>query len=780
MTLRATYRLQFHKDFTFADAARHADYFAALGVSHIYASPILTARAGSLHGYDVVDHAHVNPDLGGEEGLRALSRALRDRELGLIADIVPNHVAVGGADNPWWLDLLAHGPSSRYATTFDIDWDAPGLEGKVLVPFLGEEPQTAIGKGELRLVRESGRLAFAYYQHRFPLRLQDQGLSEQQSPAELEKLLARQHFVLANWREADRRINWRRFFDITDLAAIRVGEPDVFEAVHAKIFALYADGVIDGVRVDHVDGLADPATYCRTLRARLEALRPGAIIYVEKILAGDEALSRDWQVEGTTGYDFLEQASAVLHRNDGGLLTRLWHQVSGRDLDFEQEELLARRQMLATKFVSQLAAAARAFAPLLEASQAETENLLSNVLVRLRCYRSYATGKTGSPGPGKFLSKALAGAQADIPDRAASWPRLAQLFHRDDNDPRIVDALRRFAQLSAPLAAKSVEDTAFYRYGRLLSRNDVGTDPRRDFLPVSGFHHLMLERTAWPDAMLTTATHDHKRGEDARARLSVLSRHPGLWRDFIGAIPPTPKLAPGDTCQLHQTLFGAWPQLVDEDFACRIEGWCVKFLREGKLRSAWADPDTGYEASFRDHARSLILDTSRSDYRHRLMKLLSGLRDEIRAAMISQLVLRNTVPGVPDLYQGCEFEDLSLVDPDNRRTVGFDQRKAALRAESHEKQRLLQRLLIARRHDPELWRRGNYQPLEAEGCLAFARHYQGRTLSVWLPRDLKQDRADIPLVFGGIEILSGQSYQPGTIQQKVLFVSCPAAVIYSA
>jgi (1->4)-alpha-D-glucan 1-alpha-D-glucosylmutase len=781
MIPRATYRLQFHKGFTFGDATRHAGYFAELGISHIYASPILTARAGSPHGYDVVDHAHINPELGGEPGLRTLSRELRQKGLGLIVDIVPNHVAVGGADNAWWLDLLANGRESRYADVFDIDWDAPGLEGKVLAPFLGEEPRSALEKGTLKLVRENGRLAFAYYQHRFPLRAQDQGLSEQQSITEMENLLDRQHFVLTYWREADRRINWRRFFDITDLAAIRAGDPEVFEAVHAKILALYAEGIIDGVRVDHVDGLADPAAYCRTLRGRLEALRSGAIIYVEKILATGERLPADWQVDGTTGYDFLELSSAVLHGDGGGALTDLWHTISGRQRNFEQEELLARREILANKFVSELAATARAFSPLLDEPLAETKELLAEMLVRLRCYRSYATGKPGSPGPGPFLTTAIKGARTENPEKTTALHRLEALFHRDDGDCRVADALRRFAQLSAPLAAKSVEDTAFYRYGRLLSRNDVGTDPRRHFLPAAQFHQMMQQKARdWPDAMLTTATHDHKRGEDARARLSVLSRHAGLWRDFVTAAAPPADLAPGDTYQLHQTLFGAWPDRVDEDLARRVEGWCVKFLREEKLRSSWSDPDTGYESRFCGYARALILGPEGADYRRRLEDLLSRLESELRAAMIFQLILRNTAPGVPDLYQGREFEDLSLVDPDNRRPVDFAGRQAALRDQSNEKQRLLKQLLTARQRDPELWRHGDYLPLEAKGYLAFVRHYHGRSLSVWLRRDRGEFGADILLASPCVEILTERCFDAGALHQDVLFASCPAAVFYSA
>jgi (1->4)-alpha-D-glucan 1-alpha-D-glucosylmutase len=777
MIPRATYRLQFHKGFTFDDAARHADYFAELGVSHIYASPILTARAGSMHGYDVVDHRYVNPELGGEDGFRAMAHALRDRGLGLIVDIVPNHMAVGKADNEWWLDLLANGPASHYARAFDIDWDAPGLENKVLAPFLGETPPAALEKGELRLVREQGKLAFAYYDHRFPLRPEDQTLADgDRNVAELEAVLARQHFVLASWREANARINWRRFFDITDLAAIRVAEPKVFETVHRKIFALYAEGLIDGVRVDHVDGLADPAAYCRTLRMRLEALHPGAVIYIEKILADGESLPADWEVDGTTGYDFLDQASAVLHVDDGGALTKLWHQISGRSQDFDQEEIEARQGILTSKFRSQLAATARAFALLLQ--QPDLQSLLTDVLLRLRCYRSYATGKTDTPGPGPGLAAALARTIIDVPELAVPLTRLSAVFERKDGDALVVDALRRFAQLSAPLAAKSVEDTAFYRYGRILSRNDVGTDPGRPFLTVDAFHARIQQRTRdWPNAMLTTATHDHKRGEDARARLSVLSKHPQLWDGVVRAVPSAAGLDPGDCYQLYQTLFGTWPTQPDAAFVSRIAGWCTKFLREGKLRSSWEEPDQAYERRFCDYAGALVLDPLHADFRRRLAGLLAALAPDIRAAVITQLVLRNTVPGIPDLYQGCEFEDLSLVDPDNRRPVDFRARATALQTDKVEKLRLLKRLLAARRQDPDLWRKGDYQPLDAENCLAFRRSFSGRGFSVWLRREMRPWFAQM-VVPDGVDILTGQYYSAGSVSSDELFATYPALVLY--
>ncbi|HEU0096090.1 MAG TPA: malto-oligosyltrehalose synthase, partial [Rhizomicrobium sp.] len=524
------YRLQLHKNFTFADAARQAGYFQALGISHVYTSPILTARAGSLHGYDVVDHCHINSELGGEAGFRAMASIFKAHDLGLIIDIVPNHMAVGQADNSWWLELLENGRASTFAAAFDIDWDMPGLEDKVLAPFLDGAPDALWQKRELKLLCDPvlGKWVFAYFGHRFPLRPEDQGLTNPPTCwPEASALLAQQNFVLSDWREADSRINWRRFFDVTDLAAIRIAEPAVFEAVHSKIFSLYGEGLIDGVRVDHIDGLADPAGYCRVLRQRLSALRPEPYLVVEKILADGEMLP-DWPVHGTTGYEVMNDISALQHAEDGGALEILWQRVSGRDRLFDDEEKIARREILTSKFAAQFAAVARSFARLMP--NVPYENLrhdLGEVIVSLRCYRGYETGGQDSPIPDAALSRALEQA-----------PHLRPVFENREGDPQIVDALRRFHQLTAPVAAKAVEDTAIYRYGRLLSRNDVGFNPRNHFLNPQHFHDRVSARLHdFPHGMLTTATHDHKRGEDARARLAALSAYARQWEDFVTHAP---------------------------------------------------------------------------------------------------------------------------------------------------------------------------------------------------------------------------------------------------
>jgi (1->4)-alpha-D-glucan 1-alpha-D-glucosylmutase len=779
MIPRATYRLQFHQGFTFDDAARQADYFAALGISHIYASPIQTARKGSRHGYDVVDHAHINPERGGEGAFRRMAAALRGQGLGLIVDIVPNHMAVGGADNRWWLDVLAKGCASPFAAAFDIDWDAPGLEGKLLAPFLDGAPHELWRTGDLRLVKEAALgWAFAYFDHRFPLRPEDQGLEAAPTDwTDLEALLARQHFVLADWREADARINWRRFFDITELAALRVGEPAVFEAVHGKLLALYQEGLIDGFRVDHVDGIADPAAYCRLLHARLCALRPGPYLVVEKILAGNEVLP-DWPVQGTTGYDAMNQIDALLHGDDGGALEEVWRAASGRP-GFDEEEEIARREMLESKFAAQFEAVVRAFRRL--APERDTlRGELFRLIVALRCYRSYATGKPDSPGSGPILSRAL-----------DSAPGLRVWFEDRSGDPAVIDALRRFHQLTAPVAAKAVEDTAFYRYGRLLSRNDVGFDPRCRFLPPRDFHARVRRRAAhFPHAMLATATHDHKRGEDARARLAVLSVKPALWRDFLTAVPEHPPLARADIAFLCQSLIGAWP---DEgigasagEFAERIEAWCRKYLREAKLRSNWRAPDSAYEAALCAFARALVQDESGAAFRARMAALLGAIRPQADANSLLQVILHLTLPGVPDIYQGREFADFSLVDPDNRRPVDYAARRAALalplspqRPFDQRKQALIARLLGARARFSQLWAHGDYAPLAMpDGFIGFERRHGAQWFCVAGRCNGQMASGQLSLPRSGHDLLTGRAFAAGACEASDLFAAWPTIVLF--
>ncbi|MBV9990540.1 MAG: malto-oligosyltrehalose synthase [Alphaproteobacteria bacterium] len=733
MTPRATYRMQFHKGFTFSDAAALAPYLAKLGISHLYASPILTARAGSTHGYDVVDHARINPELGGEEGFRALAAALREHEIGIVLDIVPNHMAVGGADNPCWLDVLEKGRDSVFANMFDIDWEPAqaNLRDKVLVPLLGTRPGQAVEAGDVALIRDEalGKYAFAYADHRFPLRKEDYpevdaDVASANTPEKLRELLDKQNFRLAFWRDAGERINWRRFFDITELAALRIEDDAVFEIVHATVFRLYAEGLIDGVRIDHVDGLADPKSYCLKLRARLEVLntqrerKDAPYILVEKILAEDERLPGDWGVDGTTGYDFMDQVSALQH--DGANADRfaaLWADLSGRPADFECEEREARREVLQNAFAGQLRATAAAFHMLSpDISQAEFEDALAGLLERFRAYRTYFD----TPSP--QFDAACRLAKAERP--GAALDAIASIIRVPADEAR--DAVRRFNQLAAPVAAKAVEDTAFYRYGRLLSRNDVGFSPGS--FSVSAREFLDKAAQRGPRAMLATATHDHKRGEDVRARLAVLSEVPDIWEAEVRAwfelnAPLRPAgVKRGDEYQLYQTLAGSWPLDLE-----RVLAWREKSLREAKLETSWFAPDEAFEHANASFVKA-ILDPAHG-FTRRLDAFIETLAPAAICNSLVQCTLRLTLPGVPDLYQGAELWDFSLVDPDNRRPVDYAARIAMLDAGPDPldwrgggaKLALIHRLLALRKDRPEIFEAPVERLSSPDNVLAFRR-----------------------------------------------------------
>jgi malto-oligosyltrehalose synthase len=810
-------RLQLHAGFTFADAAHLVPYLAELGISHLYASPILTARAGSMHGYDVVDPTQVNPELGGEDGLRALVATLRSAGLGIIVDIVPNHMAVGGSDNAWWMDVLRHGPASRYAGYFDIDWNPAdeSLQGRVLAPFLGSPYGDALDAGELRLDRDAGGSPVVrYFDDVYPVAPRDHaeiaalGLASYDPAgadgrAHLHRLLERQHYRLAWWGTAGDEINWRRFFDINGLAGLRIEVPEVFEATHATLFRLYAEGLIDGMRVDHVDGLTDPPGYCRRLRARLEqfvAQRPAdapherPYIVVEKILGAGEAMPTDWQVDGTSGYDFMDAVNAVQHDPEADrALAFFWSAVSGRPADFHVEEAVARRQLLERGFDAQLEATATLLHRLArldphtrDTTQPAIRRALLALLAHFPVYRTYNAGAPRSPGDQRAFAQALEAAKAAAPislhpvlDRIDRWlggeapdrPGAALRQH----------AARRFQQLSAPVAAKAVEDTGFYRYGRLLSRNDVGFDVTRLGAEPDVFHAANAARLAdFPDALLATATHDHKRGEDLRARLAVLSEDPIGWEQVLkrwleenGSLRPAAGPSPGDEAMLYQMIVGAWPMDLSPDdaegltsLAERLAGWQQKAIREAKLQGDWTAPDEAYEAAARDYLFALLAPGSG------FARSAAGFVREIAPAGavngLAQALLKLTVPGVPDCFQGTEFWDLSLVDPDNRRPVDFAARRQALAQaqppaalvaswqDGRVKQAVIARTLALRRSAAGLFARGAYHPVPVSGrrarqVIAFLRVHEGAvslTVVPRLPRSLLDGSGTITLPQG--------------------------------
>lgn len=739
MTPRATYRFQFHKHFTFADAERLVPYLDRLGISHVYASPVTVATPGSTHGYDVVDPTRINPELGGEEAFRALVAALRARGMGVVIDIVPNHMGVAGGANAWWNDVLARGEASEHARTFDIDF-----RQRIVLPVLGTPLPQAIADGALTVERHGDRWhVVAYGEHRFPIRDDDQqGAPDTPLPV----LLDRQHYRLAWWRVANDELNWRRFFSINELAGVRVEDRQVFEKTHALCFRLWQEGLIDGVRIDHVDGLTDPAAYCRGLRARFDALAraDGARVWivVEKILGPGEPLPTDWGIDGTSGYDFMEDAAALLHDPVGAEpLAALWHEVSGRPADLHPEELLARQQLLAWQFTGQLDACTRAFAALAH-SAAEADGLTTTMLRRalerllwvFPVYRTYGIGDAAPATDAAIRDEARTRVAPHVPP--GEWPVvdliLSWLAGTGPGDRALAaEAVRRFQQLSAPIAAKALEDTAFYRYGRLLSRNDVGFDAARMALSPAEFHAKMQARARdWPRAMLTTATHDHKRGEDTRARLAVLSHIPDRWRAVVTqweviADAHDADVERGDRYMLFQALLGAWPDDT-RDLPERIAAWQTKALREAKLRSSWEAPDEAYEERANALARALIADAA---FVRSMEAFLAEIAPAAERNTLVQTALRYLVPGVPDLYQGTELADLSLVDPDNRRPVDYAARAAALETPPP-KLRLIRDLLALRRDHPAIFTEGSYEPAETVSAhlLAFERRAGDATL----------------------------------------------------
>ncbi|WP_024694994.1 malto-oligosyltrehalose synthase [Pseudomonas syringae] len=866
--LRATQRLQFHKDFTLDDAVPLVPYFASLGISHLYASPILKAREGSMHGYDVVDPTVINPELGGEPALLRLVAALREHGMGLILDIVSNHMAVGGADNPWWLDLLEWGRRSPYADFFDIQWNSPDplLAGQLLLPFLSSDYGTVLQAGEipLRFDAQHGAFYIEHYQHHFPIcpstydsllagveqpQLKELGLRfaalnnypqayerARQAKAELaelakdpqvlkaieqliarfdsskpegfdrlHQLLERQYYRLASWRTAGDDINWRRFFDINELGGLRVERPNVFEATHGKIFQLIADGLIDGLRIDHIDGLANPRGYGRKLHRRVQGLlsqRPDDArlthlpIFVEKILGPDEPLRQDWSVDGTTGYEFMNQVSLLQHDPKGEApLGELWSRLSERTADFDEEVLVARDLVLHGTLAGDFENVAQSLLQVARSDLMSRDLTLGAIrrallalIVNFPVYRTYISVCGRSAEDERFFQQAMDGARSTLNE--GDWPVLDYLARWLGGEswrklPRghlrklYKNACVRFQQLTSPVAAKSVEDTSFYRSAVLLSRNDVGFHPQHFSAPVEAFHQACIQRMeTFPNNLLATATHDHKRGEDTRTRLAVLSEcadwyaeQVERWRQLAAPLKgDEPTISAGDELMLYQALLGSWPlelegEQAHEEYARRMVQWQEKALREAKLQSSWSAPNQAYETACREFLQRLLLAPEALALRQSLSATANRIATAGALNSLAQTLLRLTVPGVPDLYQGTEFWDFSLVDPDNRRPVDYPARQQALRdnvsapqllghwQDGRIKQALIAATLNARSTYPALFSEGEYVALEVKGSqahrvLAFARTTQNERAIVVVPRTCSEllGTAQVPLI----------------------------------
>ena len=733
----ATYRLQVHAGFGYDDAARHTGYLASLGVSHLYLSPVLQAAPGSMHGYDVLDHTRISEEAGGRGAFERLVAACREAGLGIIVDVVPNHMAVpqpAHLNAPFW-SLLRDGRRSPYAGWFDVDWVAE--DDRLLMPVLGGTVEQALEAGELVLAADGGPTAsdpvLRYYDAEFPVAPGTEHLP-------IADLVDAQAYRLSSWREAGEALNYRRFFDVTSLVAVRVEDPVVFMATHALLLALHGHGAVDGFRIDHPDGLADPGGYLE----RLADATGDSWVVVEKILEGDETLPEDWRCAGTTGYDALLRVQQVLTADAGtAALDRLWADVAPdravlADVVGEAKRLVVDDVQAAE--VDRLMRLVRRILPDLD--QAAARRALEALLVAMDRYRAYVVpGRTVQPEQVAVIEGAADRARARVAptDEPALTVIVDLVLGRElrgaalDTGALADDFRVRFQQTCGPVMAKGIEDTAYYRWLRLAGANEVGGHPDHLSIPASEFH-AWCERlvTTWPTSMTTLTTHDTKRSEDVRARLMSLAEDGEGWATWVAQARTLgdehrTALVDGPTeYLLWQTLVGAWPIT-----GSRLEGYLLKAVREAKVHTAWVDGDTAYEDAVTAYARDLTRDPAVQQH---LDAWTVAHEPSVRANVLAQKLIQLTMPGVPDVYQGCEIVSLSLVDPDNRRPVDWTDRGERLaRVVADEpaldldddKLRLTARALRVRREDPGAFvgEETTYTglPTGTEHALAFAR-----------------------------------------------------------
>ncbi|MBL8267749.1 malto-oligosyltrehalose synthase [Steroidobacter sp.] len=867
---RATYRLQFNKEFTFSAAARIVPYLARLGISHVYASPILKARPGSMHGYDVVDHSQLNPELGSREDFDSFVQVLHEHGLGLIVDIVPNHLGVMGNDNVWWLDVLENGPAARCAFHFDIDWrpNRVSMRDRILVPVLGDSYGVVLERGELQVEFDAaaGSFSVCYHEHRMPIdpreyaRIFSQPVSAELLPADdshradfesllnsfsnlpprddtstdaiairyrdkeahkrrlarllerspeilrhitesvisingtagqpesfdaLDALLETQAYRLSYWRVAVDEINYRRFFDVNDLAALRMNERSVFDATHQLIFELIDAGSIDGLRIDHSDGLYDPEEYFLRLQERFgdQAGRRPLYVVTEKILAAHERLPESWLVHGTTGYDYAAlQTTWLVCSDEESRMTRRYRNFTENEASFEalvyESKRLVMRSSLAAEvevLATQLDRIAHLDRHTADFTRAALREAIREVIACFPVYRTYisprgigdedrriihwATGLARRRSAGAevsvfdFLRDVLLGTAAD--GRPAS--------HRQ----AMLEFAMKFQQVTAPVTAKGVEDTAFYRFNRLICLNEVGGEPSRFSVSSTALHQANLERAKlWPHAMLATSTHDTKRSEDVRARIAVLSELPDLWKQHLSRwsqlnrnkrrqVDDAPAPSREDEYLLYQTLAGLWsPELTTERLIERLQAYLLKAGREAKRATSWINPNANYETAVGEFIAQLLSNPERNAFLRDFTSFVGPIAYFGRINSLATTVLKTTSPGVPDFYQGTELPVFTLVDPDNRAQVDFE--AAAQQLESlasvedaatllegadgvRAKLFVTSRLLQLRVDDAALFALGSYQPLQVEGekkdhVFAFARAYEWRSCVVVVPR----------------------------------------------
>jgi (1->4)-alpha-D-glucan 1-alpha-D-glucosylmutase len=741
-TPRATYRLQFRGGMDFDRAAELVPYLRSLGISHLYASPIFTAVTGSTHGYDVTDHNEIDPAIGGRDGFDRLSSALKQAGMGLILDIVPNHMAAS-LENPWWRDVIEWGSQSVYRDHFDIDWSE-----RLTLPILGRPYSEISGDGELsvQLDRQHGGLVLAYFDNRLPIApatyrevlakaasplaaalldistsarpQESQGfhdavksrLGDDRAVADLAAELARlsadhafvdavhaaQPWQLIFWKEARRHLSYRRFFEVTGLVGVRVEDPPVFEDVHRLALELVRSGHVDGLRVDHVDGLADPKAYLNLLRREAG---PDIFLVVEKILGRGETLPADWPIDGTTGYEFIGAMAGLLVDQDGATEMGTLYAANARHADIAEETLAAKRLMASRNFETELSVLLELAGGLHQAmtdgppTAEAVKTALVEFIAAFPVYRTYGTDE-GMPSRDREMlmrvAETVRRSNRQVDDRLLN--SVLRIL-TGDVPPALADKARRFTkrfqQLTGPVTAKAVEDTVFYRCNSLIALNEVGCDPSAKGVAVQDIHRLFATPANFPPGgLLATATHDTKRGEDARARLYALSEAPSVWADAVSrwrgmhtslveplAGGPAPE--PDTEWLLYQALAGVWPagakRLDAAELAAlsqRFEAYVEKALREAKVRTDWADTDEAYEAAVKAYAARL-LSPDNAGFLDDFMATLQPFIEAGALNSLAQTLIKMTAPGVPDFYQGVEGGDFSLVDPDNRQPVDF-------------------------------------------------------------------------------------------------------------
>ncbi|MFV8100729.1 malto-oligosyltrehalose synthase [Enterobacter cloacae complex sp.6730515] len=759
----STYRIQFRNGMTFDRVVDLIPYMKDLGISHLYASPVFTATTDSTHGYDVTDPNEIDPAIGGREGFDRMAAALKQAGMGLILDIVPNHMSTS-LENRWWRDVIEHGKKSRYAAYFDIDGSRP-----LTLPFLGDTFEAELERGAITLKRDSvtNNAALVYYDTAYPLN--PGTYDESKSIAEIH---AAQSWRLMSWREAPKQLSWRRFFEITGLVGVRVEDEAVFADTHRLILELVHAGTVDGLRIDHVDGLADPLGYLQRLRA---ATGPDCYITVEKILAKGEQLPPEWPVSGTTGYEFIASLAEVLV-DDTNLsrLETLHDETLGTIVDRQAELRKAKGLMTDRNFEGEFTTLLKIASELAGHNGADVEHedirhALRELLIAFPVYRTYGTAEGLTPSDVALLSRVVASVNTSEP----ALSLIVRILTGDvpEHDQALASLFRtRFQQLTGPLMAKSVEDTLFFRHNLELALNEVGADPTPRAFSLSRFHQEMRIRLArQPDALLGTSTHDTKRGEDARARLYTLTEAPDLWSENLarwrqmnqthvrflndGTAPNA-----ADTWMIFQALAGVWPATLSPDdrdglksLEARFLGFIEKALREAKQRTDWIDSNEGYESVVLDYVRHLLS----PDNTLFLHDFSAALQPFIRAGLMnsmSQTVIKLTAPGVPDIYQGSEGLNFSLVDPDNRREPDFTALAENLSTadatlfndaqrwrDGSVKQYVTATLLRLRPHYPALFRYGDWLPLKVSGereekLIVYARINNDEALIVAVPR----------------------------------------------